>query len=43
LHFEFTIDLEKDVKTVVGTWAIDDVEGQSNGRINVDVGIIPAP
>jgi hypothetical protein len=39
LHFEFTIDLENDVKTVVRTWAIDDIDGQSNGRINVDASI----
>ncbi len=39
LHLEFTIDLEKGVSTVVGTWAIDDIDGQSNGCINVDVSI----
>jgi hypothetical protein len=43
LHFEFAIDLENDVRTVVGTWAIDDIEGQAAGRINVDVQIIDAP
>jgi hypothetical protein len=43
LHFEFTIDLENDVRTVVGTWAIDDIEGRAAGRINVDVQIIDAP
>jgi len=43
LHFEFRIDLENDVPTVAGTWAIDDADGQSNGRINVNVEVNNTP
>ena len=39
LHFEFRSDLENEVRSVVGTWAIDDIHGKSDGRINVDVSI----
>jgi hypothetical protein len=37
---EFRIDLENNVSTVVGTWAIDDIDGQDNGRFNVAVQIV---
>jgi hypothetical protein len=40
LHLEFRIDLENNVSTVVGTWAIDDIDGQDNGRFNVAVQIV---
>jgi hypothetical protein len=31
------------VPTVAGTWAIDDIDGQSNGRIDVNVEVNNTP